>query len=443
MESVQAGAAAVDISPQDSQFLYGYPHVERYSTGIHDPLWSSALYLSDGQTEILFVASDIIFVGKATAQRARQRIKEETGIDSGQIMLTATHTHSGPLTVNYISNEHDPVVPPVDPNYLRRFEDGLVQAAIQAHRRARPAQLGLAVAEATGLGTNRRDPAGPADPEVPVLMVRTADGQENIACMVVYSMHPTVLHEDSTLISGDFPGLTRQFLQQNVLGLDCPVLYHTGPAGNQSLRYVTQENTFAEAERLGALLGRAIAQVIPTITYRSVVELAVARAFVDLPPRQFPPLAEAEARLQQAAERLARLRQAGAPPPEIRTAEVDWFGAEETVTLTRAARDGRLEKLYRACLPAEVQILKVGPWSFVGWPGEIFIEHALAVKARFRDTFVISLANGELQGYIVTEEAAREGGYEASNSVFAPQSGALLVETTLRLLDSLAAQRRE
>ena len=42
------GAAAVEITPKDSQFLYGYPHVERYSTGVHDPLWTSALYLSDG-----------------------------------------------------------------------------------------------------------------------------------------------------------------------------------------------------------------------------------------------------------------------------------------------------------------------------------------------------------------------------------------------------------
>ena len=44
-----AGAAAVDITPVDSQFLYGYPHVRRYSSGVHDRLFSSALYLNDGQ----------------------------------------------------------------------------------------------------------------------------------------------------------------------------------------------------------------------------------------------------------------------------------------------------------------------------------------------------------------------------------------------------------
>jgi neutral ceramidase len=56
------------------------------------------------------------------------------------------------------------------------------------------------------------------------------------------------------------------------------------------------------------------------------------------------------------------------------------------------------------------------------------------VKAQHREAFVISLANGELQGYITTEQAAEEGGYEASNAIFAPQSGQVLVEATLGLL---------
>ena len=40
MAALIAGSAQVDISPKDSQFLFGYPHVERYSTEINDPLWN-------------------------------------------------------------------------------------------------------------------------------------------------------------------------------------------------------------------------------------------------------------------------------------------------------------------------------------------------------------------------------------------------------------------
>ena len=94
-----------------------------------------------------------------------------------------------------------------------------------------------------------------------------------------------------------------------------------------------------------------------------------------------------------------------------------------------------------SCLPAEVHAIRLGPWTFVGWPGECFVEFALKVKQTRAGTFVISLANGDTQGYLVTAEAVAEGGYEASNAVFrSPDSGELLVEATLALLAERAGE---
>jgi hypothetical protein len=428
-----AGAGVADISPRDSQYLFGYPHVDRFSAGISDPLLSSALFLSDGLTSLLFVANDIIFVSKATAARVRERIREATGIPEENILISATHTHSGPSTVDYASLAADPTVPKVDPGYLAHFEDGIMAAGVAAFRNARPAEAGLALTEAR-VGTNRRDPAGPADPQVPVLMVREAGTGTPVACMLVVSMHPTVLREDSRVVSGDFPGLARRYLQQHVLGADCAVLHHTGPAGNQSPRHVVRENTVAEARRLGEVLGQAVARSLPEITYTQEITLQACRTLIELPRRAFPPSEEAQGKVARAAQRLEHLRQSGAPRQVIRGAEVDWFGAEETARLARLAADGRLASYYNACLPAEIQVLQIGPWAFVGWPGEIFVEYGLQVKGERPGTFVISLANGEFQGYISTEQAAAEGGYEASNAIFAAQSGQVLVESTLRLL---------
>lgn len=438
-----AGAGVADISPVDSRYLFGYPHVDRFSAGINDPLLSSALYLSDGLTSLLFIANDIIFVSKATAARARGRIREATGIPEENILISATHTHSGPSTVDYASLAADPTVPRVDPRYLARFEDGIVAAGVAAFRNARPAKAGLALTTAR-VGTNRRDPAGPADPQVPVLVVREAGAGtpgagdaiagDAIACMLVVSMHPTVLREDSRVISGDFPGLARRYLQQHVLGTDCVVLHHTGPAGNQSPRHVVRENTVAEAQRLGAVLGQAVAGILPEITYTQEITLQARRTLIDLPRRAFPRPEEAQGKVVRAARRLEQLRQNGAPRQAIRGAEVDWFGAEETARLARLAADGGLASYYDACLPAEIQLLQMGSWAFVGWPGEIFVEYSLQVKNERPGTFVISLANGEFQGYITTAQAAAEGGYEASNAIFAPESGLALVEETLRLL---------
>src|SRR5437667_110086 len=82
---------------------------------------------------------------------------------------------------------------------------------------------------------------------------------------------------------------------------------------------------------------------------------------------------------------------------EIRTAEVDWFGAQETLTLARAFAEGRVAQAASAAMPAEVQLISIGPWNFLAWPGEMFVEFAREVKANSPNTFLICYANGELQ----------------------------------------------
>jgi neutral ceramidase len=430
-----AGAAAADVTPDGPQFLFGYPHVHRYSTGVHDRLLSSALFLCNGATSLLFVANDVIYVSRETARRVRERIERQTGVPAANVMITATHTHSGPLTVDTLSNQRDAAVPRTDPRYVEQLENGIVRAAVQAFRSARPAEIGFTVADGSCVGTNRHDPTGPSDPEVPVLTVRDRDDRAFVAAMVVCSMHPTVLHEDSTLVSGDFPAMTRQFLQERVLGESCPVVYHSGPCGNQSPRHVTRANTFDEAARLGGMLGQSIADAIGSTEFSADVTLSCAQATVELPARDFPPVAEAHGQLGMAAQRLETLRRSKADRREVRTAECDWFGAEETLALAEAAAAGRLQAVIASVMPAEIQLMRVGPRFFVGWPGEEFVEFALKVKAQYPNCCVISMANGELQGYLVTEEATRRRWYEGMNSLFSsPEAGMALVNVTLELL---------
>lgn len=432
---IQSGAAAVDVTPKSATFLYGYPHVERQSTGVSDPLLASALYLSDGATRVLFIANDILFIPKPLSEKARGRIEASTGVPADHVMITATHTHSGPVTTKMLSNASDPIVPEPDPAYLKLLEDGIVAAAEQACAGARPAKVGLETVDGSGLGGNRHDPAGVRDPEVPVLAVRSAEDDAYIGLMVVCSMHPTVLHEDSTLISGDFPGFTRRYLQDNVVGTGCPVVYHMGAAGNQSPRHITRSNTLQEANRLGEILGKSIADRLAAVDYQPSLSLSCTQSLLALPLRGFPPVAEADAARDKARQRFEHLRDTQAPRAETRSAECDWFGAEETATLSRAAHSGQLEQAAAACMPARVQVIHLGPWSFIGWPGEVYVEFALEVKRQCPGSYVITLANSDLEGYLVTQEAVEQASYESGNAVFkSPESGNLLVDATLDLL---------
>ena len=439
----KAGAAFANITPKKSSFLYGYPFVERMSTGVNDWLLSSALYLTDGVESIIFITNDIIFVSKSIVSNVRKAVSEITHVPAGNIMIGATHTHSGPLTVDCAINANDPVVPLADQEYIRYLEQQIIRSACEAVSNAAPAKIGLTVADGTGIGTNRHTPDGPADSDIPLLAVKDLK-DEWIACMMVCTMHPTVLHEDSTLYSGDFPAYAREILQKKVLGCECPVLHFTGASGNQSPRHVTTANTFAEAARIGGIIAEAVNRGInplvgARIEFDVSPKISCHSKLIDLPQRVFPTVEWAISNRERAFERFQSMKKTSGSAQEIRTAEVDWFGAEELLYLSKQAAKGALEDIYRTSLPTEIQIIRVGAWTFVSWPGEVFVEYALELKNRFANTFLVTLTNGELQGYIVTEEAVRKNYYEASNSLFHYSSGELLLSKTLEMLKSSGA----
>ena len=438
MSKLKAGAATVNITPQESHFLYGYPYVERMSTGTHDELLSSALYLTDGKNQVLFIANDIIYVSKASTARIRESISEKTGIRASNILVAATHTHSAPVTVDLVISANDPIVPKVDKNYLKFMEESTVKAACQAVENATLAEIAVVVGDATGVGTNRHNPGWAKDTDVPAVFVKNSNNDEFIGCMLVCNMHPTVLHEDSTLYSGDFPHFVRKTLQEVVLGNGRPVIYFTGTAGNQSPRHVTKANTFEEAKRIGQIVADSIiSKLTERAAFSSHMPVSAAQKFVDLPKRTFPSVEWAKGHRDKTRKRFEELKKSSEIPQEVRTAEVNWFGSEELLYLSKLARDNELEQAYQSSLPAEIQIIKVGKWKFAAWPGEVFVEYGLELKNHFDNVALITYANGELQGYIVTREAQEKGFYEAGNSLFDHKAGKFMLDETSKDLKSM------
>ncbi len=436
--TMHAGIAIREISPPTPQFLVGYPHTPRVSTGVNDPLLASALCLHTGDGAVLLVAVDVLFMSRDTARAVRAEIAARTGIPEAGIFISCTHTHSGPLTMDNIAWRDDPCVPPVDPAYLAFFTGRIVDAAVAAAEAPHPAELAWTTADARGVGGNRISPDGVTDPEAGILLVRS--NGKPLALVSIYGMHPTVLHEDSTLVSADFPGYTRQLLRE-ALGEELVVLYHTAPCGDQSPRYAVTAQTFAEAERLGRILGARLLDAVGRLTdanFDAHPRLDGLLGTVAPLPRAMPGVDAATALLQERVATFTRLRDAGAPHGQIRTAECAVFGAEETVTLAHAQADGSLARVQAAYNTAEVQAVRIGGAALVGFPCELFTAYALAVKSRVPGrAFPVCLVNGELQGYIVTQEVAAAGGYEAANSLFTPETGALLVDEAVRLVDAL------
>ena len=431
-----AGIYRLAINPPYPMTLFGYPHVPRLSTGIHDPLYATALFLSDEKPGVFLISLDLLMLPHEFLNACRDEISQRHNIPRKNILISCTHTHSAPVTMDLLAFSGDHTVPPVDKCYLDLVGDAILSAASEAFHRAVPALAAITIAQVNGVGGNRHELDGPRDPQVNLLVVKEASSSRLMALSLVYSMHPTVLHEDSTLVSADFPGLTRIELEKAYPQLT--VIYQTGPSGNQSPRYHVHNQTFTEAERLGNRLANFVIDAVKELSeqdFRDHLELGALNSFIPLPTRIFPDVTDAEANLKQAIGTFEHLKRTGAPHGPTRTAEVAVFGAQEGVVLAKAQESGELARLQQRYQVTEVQVIRLGQAVVVGLAGELFVEYGLELKRRIRDccnapAAVISLANGELQGYIVTPQAQ---GYESSFSLFTPDAGSLLVETGLQL----------
>ncbi len=444
--TLQAGAAFRDISPGKPGALFGYPHVMRISTGIHDPLLATAAVLRNGRMTLVLIALDLLMIEPPLARNLRRSVAHALGVPEAGVLINCTHTHSGPVTSKLLAWSGDSTIPEPDPAYLDFVKRQTIATAIAAAESATPAELLWTHADATGVGGNRLRKNGITDPECGIMALRNAQTKSILAVSLIYGMHPTVLHEDSTLVSSDFPHYARLHLQER-LGKDVPVLYHTAPSGNQSPRHFVTSQTFAEAERLGRKLGAAAAAALNATKetdWQATPAVDTALAPVILPRRPLLPLDAARTQLAAYRNTFERLKTQGAPRAEIRTAECAVFGAESSVGLAEAETRGEIDRLLASYAPIEVQVMRLGDAILAGLPGECFTDYALAIKgaAKMR-TFVVSLVNGELQGYIVTPEALAAGGYEATNALFAPEAGAVLVKATLDLIEKLTDKARE
>ena len=435
LKNLQAGAAIIDVTPQKPMFLHGYPHVERTSEGTHDPLYASALTIDNGDTQIGFCAVDVVFISKEISAKVRSRVHEQIGIPEQNLMISASHTHSGPVIFSDIF--YDPVVPKADPEYISYLVDKLVQVYTEAFQNKKECKIAITTADGSGVGGNRRSKTDAVDPQVPVVVLKEIATDKIFALSTIYCMHPTVLHEDSKLYSADFPGYTRQYIKKK-LGEDVVLLYHTGPSGNQSPRHFIKANTFDEAQRLGFILGERIVESIGQLrngSFKDWVVLSAKQSSQMLPKKKFMSIGEAESKMIFVKNKLKQMQQNSAHPSEIRTVECDWFAAEENLQLAQMAATGELEQVYQTVLPAEINIIGIDNNHFVFLPGELFVEYSLTIKGSSPEkTFVASLSNGVLAGYIVTEAAEQEGGYEASNSIFPAKAGQKIVNEALQML---------
>ncbi|MGD9495267.1 MAG: neutral/alkaline non-lysosomal ceramidase N-terminal domain-containing protein [Armatimonadota bacterium] len=406
---LRAGLARIDVTPPIGTIMAGYAARDHGAEGIHDPLLAKALALSDGDTTLLLITCDIISFNYRFTDPLRARIDERTGIPAANILVSNSHTHSGPLTWGVLDEER------VDPAYMDVLAAKLVSIAQMAADQMRPATVGFARRQVR-VGYNRRamtpdqveagEPMrGPLAPFVDVMAVRD-EGGGLLAAWFCHAAHAVVLGPDNYLFSADYPGPAQATVEAVHPG--CTAMFAQGCCGDiNAVR--SRPGTFEEVRSRGQMLGGAVIAAAEEARALSEVALAAAGASLELPLQDPPPVEQLEAEL-------AELR------PAREAAEAAGDIIQEQVARWRSARREEMLELARAGAKDltrrfDVTALRIGPAAIVGLPGEVLVEYATWIErdSPFSPTIVPAYTNG-MVGYVATASAIARGGYEVDSS---------------------------
>lgn len=442
---LKAGMARVDITPPQGLELAGYPHYPRYNTGAHDPLYAACMYLSDSGREIAMVTLDLLFFSKKHAIRARQLTEAVCGIPAENVMISCSHTHSGPWASGRLDIESLEAGKEQPLEYVDSVVKAIAGIIQQAKAGAFPASFGASTAlcgAESGVGGNRRIPGGPHDPLVSVMAVRDMD-QKIRGIFVNYTLHPTFIHEWSNVCTADYPCYLKLELEEQIPGVI--VGFSQGASGNQSSRYYRQGESYDEAERVGRILGKAAYSALFKMEWRSNLTIAVAGCELPLELRNFGTEEELVAQVAHD-EAIYKELYAKYGTSQNREEYYLWqnanlklLGSEDQLGYIRMQKKGIKIELLEDEAPMEIQVFKLGGVCVVGIPGEAFVEYGLFVKAMAGFGMVVfnELTNGVLPGYLYTPESLVTGGYETDTSMLGEHFGLHMVEAVLKTIEKL------
>lgn len=432
-----AGAAAADITPPPGCPMAGY-YSARGAEGTHDPLMAKVLVLEKDGTRVALVALDLITTTRGLVEESRSLIEKQTGIPGKNVMLSATHSHTGPVLW-----DGSPLSDAVGGSqktareYLKELPAKIADAVQKADSARKPAKISFASGKEEGLAFNRRfhmadgsvgwnpgkknpkivRPAGRTDASVPVVYVETTAGKP-IATYANFSMHLDTV--GGLYYSADYPYTLTKTLA-SVKGDEMVTVFTTGTCGDINhinVDSATPQKGHGEAARIGTRLGAEVLRTYEKLRPAADGPLQVTSAMVELP------LAPVTAEELAAAKLVIADVQAGKKPAPKFLDQVQAFKAADVAR--------RLDKR----LTVEVQVISLGDdLAWVSLPGEIFVDLGLAIKAGspFRQTMVAELANGSI-GYIPTRVAYSQGNYEVVSARCAEGSGEKLVDEALKQL---------
>jgi hypothetical protein len=234
-------SGSTDITPTSPIPLAGYMGRLGPYSSVADPLEANVVVISSANKRVVFVTTDLLYVGRDLVDGVLNRLKGSLRYD--ELFISASHTHHAPST-----DKSKPLLGKCVDEYLQMVTlriAGLIDRLLNEP----PTEIKLRYASDTlsGLTINRRrvgwemsipprhgmsilpNPSGFIDPLLRVLtFVDVNDEVKAVAWN--FCCHP-VSFPFSSQVSADYPGVVRMLLRSE-FGENLPVLFFQGFAGN-------------------------------------------------------------------------------------------------------------------------------------------------------------------------------------------------------------------
>jgi len=403
----KAGVASTVITPDEPMWMAGYAARTKPSEGkIHD-LNAKVLVLEDEKgTRLVVVTVDLLGIPRPTRDWLEAQVKQRYKISPDALLLSASHTHSGPVVREAQYSIYGNTVYGLSPEQIEqsnRYVENLQQKVLdligQAIENLAPAKLGHTHARA-GFAMNRRlpsetgyrnspNPDGPVDHDVPVLRIDGADGKLR-AVLFGYACHNTTL--SGYEFCGDYAGFAQQFIQET--HPEATAMFIAGCGADQNPYPRGGPQTVEYCKQHGRALANGV-EVALTVQARPVS--GPIHAAIDTVPLEF---AQPPSREQL----------------EEQTKSKDKYeGRHAQVLLKELDETGAIRKTY----PYLVQVIRLGDdLTMVALAGEVVVDYSLRLKRELAGPVVwVAAYTNDVFGYIPSVRVLKEGGYEAGEAM--------------------------
>lgn len=446
------GTATIDITPTLPAALDGQRQV-RIATRAETPLHASVLALEAGEgldDQAILVSCDLVAIRQGILDKVRAKLAPLLpGFDVRKLVLSATHTHTAPVTLDgKYDLPAEGVLQPSD--YAEWLTQRLAEGAAKAWRGLRPGRVGWGQSQAV-VAQNRRATyadgtaamygptnvphfrgiEGYEDHDVDVLcfwdmndrLVATAI---NIAC-------PSQEVGGQSVVHADFWHPVREQLRARH-GRDLTVLTWTGAGGDQVPNLMYGKASDARMRRLRGDLSR-----LDEIARRVVLAWEDAHAAAAQEKHAAVPFAHHVGTLQLPWRKVTILERSAAMQEAAKYADnpkqrwnylwnqrvVDRFNAQ------KAGDAGAYEM--------ELHAIRLGDVALATNDFELFTDYGIQIKGRSPalQTFILQLSGPGT--YLPTARAVAGGGYSAviQSCQVGPEGGQVLVNGTVDALRAL------